>query len=140
MYCASDTCIGSQLQSAAWFPHTYLHPSLTFPIALFTRSTMGMFQKPQPPMFYFGGKHITATIDMLLNKLHLTVYHLELEEPCFGLPETVIVKQQKNGRKSEIFNEISTYKKLQKLQGTVIPTLFGKGSLNGRPALVLSEV
>jgi serine/threonine protein kinase len=32
------------------------------------------------------------------------------------------------------------YERLKVLQGTVIPTLFGQGPFNGRPALVLSEV
>lgn len=68
------------------------------------------------------------------------VYRLELGEPRFGLPETVIVKQQKHGREAEFCNEITAYKRLRKLQGTVIPTLFGRGSVNGLPALILSEV
>lgn len=42
-------------------------------------------------------------IDTLLNNLRPTVYRLELEEPRSGLPETVIVKQEKNGRESEFF-------------------------------------
>ncbi|KAJ5840708.1 uncharacterized protein N7525_005896 [Penicillium rubens] len=113
-----DTCIGSQIQSAAWFPHTYLHPSLTFPIVLFALNTIGMFQKaqylvklyPAYKRFYFGGKHVTTTNDAPRNMLHPTVYRLELEEPRFDLPETVIVKQQKNGREYEFPNEISTYK------------------------------
>lgn len=80
------------------------------------------------------------TKDTLLNKRRPTVYRLELEEPRFGLPETVIVKQQKDEQEAEFYAEISAYKKLQKLQGTVIPTLFGEGSFNGRPVLILSEI
>ena len=37
-------------------------------------------------------------------------------------------------------NEIYAYKRLKMLQGALIPTLFGQGSFNGRPALVLSEI
>ncbi|CAI7602341.1 unnamed protein product [Penicillium palitans] len=99
-----------------------------------------MLQIAISPVFHFGGKHITVTKDTLLNKRRPTVYRLELEEPRFGLPETVIVKQQKNEQEAEFCAEISAYKKLQKLQGTVIPTLFGEGSFNGRPTLILSEI
>lgn len=78
--------------------------------------------------------------DKLLNKLRPTVYRLELEEPRLGLPETVIVKEEKHEREAEFCNEITAYERLQNLQGTVIPILFGRGSFNGRPALILSEV
>lgn len=37
-------------------------------------------------------------------------------------------------------NEIYAYERLKMLQGTLIPTLFGQGSFNGRPAFVLSEI
>jgi hypothetical protein len=78
--------------------------------------------------------------DKLLNELRPTAYRLELEEPRFGLPETVIVKQQKHEREDEFCNTITAYKRLRILQGTVIPTLFGRGSFNGLPALILLEV
>ncbi|CAG8116993.1 unnamed protein product [Penicillium salamii] len=91
-------------------------------------------------VFHFGGKRITVTKDTLLNQIRPTVYRLELEEPHFGLPGTVIVKQQKDEQEAEFCAEISAYKKLQELQGTVLPTLFGEGSFNGRPALILSEI
>jgi hypothetical protein len=91
-------------------------------------------------MIYFGNKCITARNDTLLNKLHPTVYRLELGEPRFGLPETAIVKQQKHEREAEFYDEISALTKLQKLQDTVIPTLFGECSFNGRLALIISGI
>ncbi|CAG8906125.1 unnamed protein product [Penicillium egyptiacum] len=96
--------------------------------------------KNESYIFRFGGKRITVTKDTLLNKRRPTIYRLELEEPRFGLPETVIVKQQKKEWEAEFCAEISAYKKLEKLQGTVIPTLFGEGSFNERPPLILSEI
>jgi serine/threonine protein kinase len=75
-----------------------------------------------------------------LNKSRPTVFRLELDQLRLGLPEAVIVKQQKDKRDDEFRNEILAYERLKELQGTVIPTLFGQGSFNGRPALILSEV
>jgi serine/threonine protein kinase len=54
--------------------------------------------------------------------------------------KSVIVKQQKDGWASEFQREKEAYKALEDLQGTVIPQLFGEGSLNGIPAIILSEV
>ncbi|KAJ5204949.1 uncharacterized protein N7498_005828 [Penicillium cinerascens] len=88
----------------------------------------------------FGDKRINVKKDELLNQLRPTVYRLELEEPRLGLPATVIVKQEKPKREAEFRDEIFAYKRLRELQGTVIPTLFGQGSFNGRPALILSEI
>lgn len=75
-----------------------------------------------------------------LNKSRPTVLRLELDQPRLGLPGTVIVKQQKDKWDDEFRNEILAYERLKALQGTVIPTLFGQGSFNERPALILSEV
>lgn len=78
--------------------------------------------------------------DELLHKRRPTVHRVKLKEPRHGLPEIVIVKQEKHERSHEFRNEINAYNTLQQLQGTVIPILFGQGSFNECPALILSEV
>ncbi|KAJ5267823.1 hypothetical protein N7478_010631 [Penicillium angulare] len=88
----------------------------------------------------FGDKSITVKKDELLNSIRPTVYRLELEEPRHGLPRMVIVKQEKPEQEYEFEQEKNAYEKLQDLQGTLIPTLFGQGYFNGRPALILSEI
>lgn len=73
------------------------------------------------------------------------VYRFEIGPSSFRhtIPSsvnTVIVKQQKDGWEEEFWNEKNTYDRLQDLQGTVIPHLYGQGTLDGLPALILSEV
>lgn len=89
--------------------------------------------------FCFGDNSFTVKTKRMLHNLRLTVYCLELEEPRFGLPETVIVKEEKLRQKDEFCHEIAVYGMLRERQGTVIPTLFVQGSFNGRPALILSN-
>lgn len=69
-----------------------------------------------------------------------TVFRLTLSSPICYLPSTVIVKQQKIGWEDEFQQEIRAYKKLENLQGTIIPIFFGHGFFNGLDALVISEV
>ncbi|KAJ6110947.1 hypothetical protein N7486_003182 [Penicillium sp. IBT 16267x] len=98
-----------------------------------------MSLQTQLPTLTFGDKRITVKRWELLHQLRPTVYRLELEEPRHGLPGIVIVKQKKRERENEFRAEINAYERLQKLQGTVIPILFGQGSFNEYPALILSE-
>lgn len=75
----------------------------------------------------------------------MTVHRLETEPSSrhHALPEnvkSVIVKQQKDGWAAEFQCEKEAYKRLEDLQGTTIPRLLGEGSLNGIPALILSEI
>lgn len=59
----------------------------------------------------------------------------------FGdLPQTIIVKQPKEGWSDEFAQEEQAYTKLKDLQGGVIPQLFRQGYFDGVPALILSEV
>jgi hypothetical protein len=60
----------------------------------------------------------------LLDVRRPTVYRLELEEPRHGLPEIVIVKQEKSERSDEFRKEINAYNRLPQLQGNLIPILF----------------
>ena len=53
---------------------------------------------------------------------------------------SVIVKQEKDGWEEEFEVEKIAYKKLEQLQGEVIPYLYGQGSFNGLPALILSDI
>ncbi|KAJ5993188.1 hypothetical protein N7451_008912 [Penicillium sp. IBT 35674x] len=94
----------------------------------------------QSPTLILDDKRLTVKRNKLLNQLRPTVYRLELEEPRHGLPEIVIVKQEKRERSNEFREEINAYNRLQQLQGNVIPILFGQGSFNEYPALILSEV
>ncbi|KAJ5927967.1 hypothetical protein N7466_006923 [Penicillium verhagenii] len=87
-----------------------------------------------------GDKRLTVKRDELLNQIRPTVHRIELEEPRQGFPEIVIVKQEKPEWGDEFLQEINAYNRLQHLQGTMIPILFGQGSFNESPALILSEV
>ncbi|KAJ5950329.1 uncharacterized protein N7479_008742 [Penicillium vulpinum] len=72
-----------------------------------------------------------------------TVFRLTLSSPLYYnllSTSTVIVKQQRIGWEDEFQQEIQAYKKLENLQGTIIPIFFGQGSFNGLDALVISEV
>lgn len=85
-------------------------------------------------------KRLTVKRNKLLNQLRPTVHRLELEEPRHGLPEIVVIKQEKRERSNEFREEINAYNRLQQLQGNAIPIIFGQGSFNEYPALILSEV
>ena len=88
---------------------------------------------------------IAARTLKTLDQRRQTVHRLEAEpSSCHNaLPanvNSVIVKQQKDGWVVQFQREKEAYKRLENLQGTIIPRLFGEGSLNGIPALILSEV
>lgn len=88
---------------------------------------------------------ITARTLKTLDQRRQTVHRLETEpSSCHNAllanVNSVIVKQQKDGWIAEFQHEKEAYKRLENLQGTIIPRLFGEGSLNGIPALILSEV
>ncbi|CAI7629906.1 unnamed protein product [Penicillium discolor] len=91
--------------------------------------------------FYFGGTPIRAEI---VERLHPSreVYRLKLEihQDLHGLPRVVILKKRKNGWEDEFQQEIKVYEKLKSLQGFVIPNLFGQGTFDNCPVLILSEV
>ncbi|KAJ6159698.1 hypothetical protein N7497_004235 [Penicillium chrysogenum] len=97
------------------------------------------------PKFYLDGLPIAARTLKTLDQRRQTVHRLEAEpSSCHNaLPanvNSVIVKQQKDGWVVQFQREKEAYKRLENLQGTIIPRLFGEGSLNGIPALILSEV
>ncbi|KAJ6185226.1 hypothetical protein N7519_006527 [Penicillium mononematosum] len=88
---------------------------------------------------------IAARTLKALDQRRPTVLRLETEpSSCHNaLPhnvKSIIVKRQKDGWAAEFQREKEAYRTLEYLQGTVIPQLFGEGSLNGIPALILSEV
>lgn len=94
---------------------------------------------------YLDGLPIAARTLKTLDQRRQTVHRLETEpSSCHNsLPanvDSVIVKQQKDGWIAQFQREKEAYKRLGNLQGTIIPRLFGEGSLNGIPALILSEV
>ncbi|KAK3298567.1 uncharacterized protein B0H64DRAFT_385520 [Chaetomium fimeti] len=60
--------------------------------------------------------------------------------PQWALPRTFILKEQKPDWDEEFENEKRMYARLRTLQGSVIPICFGEASVEGRRALVLSDV
>ncbi|PLB54085.1 hypothetical protein P170DRAFT_8147 [Aspergillus steynii IBT 23096] len=96
-------------------------------------------------MLYLDGQPIAAKKVEQLHPRRKTVHRLEIE-PCSSrhiIPPTtttVIVKQQKDGWEEEFRLEREAYDRLHELQGTMIPVLFGQGSFNGLPALILSDI
>lgn len=92
-------------------------------------------------MLYFDGKPLA--IRNRETCYRTTVHRVELEPssvPSLSGIETVIFKQQKDGWEREFQDEVIAYEKLKDLQGVVVPRLLGQGSLDGLPALILSEV
>lgn len=66
--------------------------------------------------------------------------HLRAWLPGPFLPPSIVVKQRKDGWEEEFANEICRYEQLTALQGTVVPVFFGTTTMDGTPALVLSDV
>ncbi len=60
--------------------------------------------------------------------------------PAYFLPDVVVVKKLKPGWVDEFQNEQKMYKKLEPLQGHVIPIFYGEAQCEGTRALILSEV
>lgn len=60
--------------------------------------------------------------------------------PGYFLPQKVILKSLKRDWDDEFENEKTMYKRLESLQGRVIPTLYGEAQYERSPALVLSYV
>ncbi|KAJ5573532.1 uncharacterized protein N7459_007959 [Penicillium hispanicum] len=91
------------------------------------------------------GHSISAKHSKQLHPRRNTVHRLELEPASFRhtIPPavtSVIVKQQKDGWEEEFVLEKEAYERLNELQGVLIPQLYGQGSFNGLPALILSDV
>ena len=88
--------------------------------------------------------HRTAFEEFLHNILcHLPLLVLKLITPVFPrwtLPRTFILKMQKPDWDDEFENEKGMYARLSAIQGSTIPVCFGETSLDGRRALVLSDV
>lgn len=78
-------------------------------------------------------------LDRYRATLHRLTRDLTLE-PLGDLPETIVIKEQKDGWEEQFQHEIEVYKRLMDLQGTVIPQFFGTGYLDGIPALFLQEI
>ncbi|KAJ5343981.1 hypothetical protein MYU51_002043 [Penicillium brevicompactum] len=95
---------------------------------------------PLPLEFLLDDQLIMAKKAELLDpKSGRAVYRLELTNAP-SLPPTVILKKQKPGWEDEFNNEIKAYNLLSRLQGTVIPILYGEAMYDGSPALVLSVI
>ncbi len=60
--------------------------------------------------------------------------------PAFFLPDVVVVKKLKPDWDDEFKTEKYMYKKLEPLQGHMIPIYYGEGQCEGTRALILSEV
>jgi serine/threonine protein kinase len=75
-----------------------------------------------------------------LDPIRDNVYRCKLDEPCAGLPLSLVVKKQKTGWQEQFNMEIEAYGTLQELQGTVIPRFYGQCTVNGVPALLLSDI
>ncbi len=60
--------------------------------------------------------------------------------PAYFLPDVVVVKKLKSGRDDDFQHEQDMYKKLEPLQGHVIPIFYGEARCEGTRALILSEV
>lgn len=60
--------------------------------------------------------------------------------PVPFLPASIVVKQRKKDWEDEFATEIGQYEQLKALQGTVVPVFFGTTTMDGTPALVLSNV
>jgi hypothetical protein len=88
--------------------------------------------------------HRTA-FDEFLHRIisYLPLLVLKLITPVFprwALPRTFILKKQKPDWDDEFENEKHMYARLSAIQGSKIPVCFGETSLDGRRALVLSDV
>lgn len=88
--------------------------------------------------------HRTA-LDEFLHRIlsYLPLLVLKLITPLFPrwtLPRTFILKKQKPDWEQEFENENRMYARLSAIQGSTIPVCFGETSLDGRRALVLSDV
>ncbi|KAJ5350963.1 hypothetical protein N7541_008690 [Penicillium brevicompactum] len=82
---------------------------------------------------------IAKKAELLDPKSGRTVYRLELTNAP-SLPPTVILKKQKPGWEDQFNNEKEAYNLLSRLQGTVIPILYGEAMYDRSPALVLSVI
>lgn len=60
--------------------------------------------------------------------------------PKYFLPRRVILKTLKPGWEDEFENEKVMYKRLEPLQGRVIPIFLGEAEYNGSPAIMLSHI
>ena len=60
--------------------------------------------------------------------------------PAFFLPDRVVLKKTKPGWLEEFDNEKRMYRRLEHLQGRMIPKLYGEAEFEGARALILSEV
>ncbi|KAI8710784.1 hypothetical protein NCS52_01538200 [Fusarium sp. LHS14.1] len=60
--------------------------------------------------------------------------------PGFFLPDRLVLKKAKEDWLEEFENEKHMYKRLQSLQGRVIPRLYGETECEGARALILSEI
>jgi hypothetical protein len=88
--------------------------------------------------------HRTA-FDVFLHKIlsRIPLLVLRFINPVFPrwtLPPTFILKMQKPDWDDEFENEKRMYARLSAIQGSRIPVCFGETSLDGRRALVLSDV
>jgi hypothetical protein len=69
-----------------------------------------------------------------------SILKLETCQESHGLPTVVIIKGRKEDWHDEFLQGIEVYERLKMLQGSTIPTVFGQGTYNDSPVLILSEV
>ncbi|KAL8306253.1 hypothetical protein RB600_008907 [Gaeumannomyces tritici] len=60
--------------------------------------------------------------------------------PGWFLPPRIVLKKLKHDWDEEFHNEIYMYRRLEELQGRVIPVFYGQGECEGTRCLLLSEV
>lgn len=92
-------------------------------------------------VFYFNTVPIRAeTVQKLDPRREVYRLNLDTRQESHGLPTVVIIKKIKDDWHDEFEHEKEAYKRLESLQGSVIPTFFGQGTFNGSPVIVISEV
>ncbi|OAQ95788.1 hypothetical protein LLEC1_04767 [Akanthomyces lecanii] len=124
-----------------------------------------MNESPRKTQFRFRGTTITAEADPFdhihSNVLRLAIIRTPFQKyvatilnwlpRCIGqlflwpppeylLPNQVVLKTRKTGWDDEFENEKAMYKRLEPLQGCILPRFLGDADHGGSPAIVLSHI
>ncbi|KAJ6003794.1 hypothetical protein N7540_011195 [Penicillium herquei] len=97
-------------------------------------------EMPSSQAVFLDDQPITVKEIMPMHEKNPMVLRIKIHQSRDDLPKSVIVKQQKDNGREEFAIEVLAYKRLERLQGKVIPKFFGEGSFNGRPCFYISEV
>ena len=65
---------------------------------------------------------------------------IQTKFPEWFLPERIVLKFQKDNWEAEFDQEVAAYEKLRRLQGIIVPILYGIIDYNHTRALVLSDI